>query len=151
MMLTRWFDDAFSPTFAFNLFRSLEDDFIPFNNRLDSLWAQAQSVATPRVFAHETETEWTLMAEVPGVKQSDLEVSIQQGVLALRGERHLTAPEGFTARIQERMPMKFGYRVAIPKHLDTDKAEAHLADGILTLRVPKTPEAQPRQIAIKTT
>jgi HSP20 family protein len=151
MMLARWFDDAFFPSLAFDLFRSLEDDFLPFNDRLSAPWGRAHSVTTPRVFAHETETEWTLIAEVPGVKQDDLQLSIQDGTLTMRGERHFSPPEGFKPRIQERAPMKFGYRVALPTHLDGDKAEAHLLDGILTVRVPKTPEAQPRRIAIKTT
>ncbi len=151
MMRTRWFDDAFFPSFAFDLFRSLENDFIPFDARVRSPWGRAESVGTPRMFVHETDADWTLIAEVPGLKQSDLEVSIQEGTLTLRGERHLFAPEGFKPLIQERMPMKLGYRVALPKYVDADRGEAHIADGILTLRIPKTPEAQPRRIEIKTT
>jgi HSP20 family protein len=151
MMLRRWFDDAFFPSFSFDFFRSFDDDFIPAGNRLATLWSQAQSAVSPRVYAHETDTDWILLAEVPGMKQSDLDISVQRGFVTLRGERHSSVPENWTPRIQERVPLKFAHQFALPKSTNPDEAEAKLEDGILTLRVPKTPEAEPRQIPIKTT
>jgi HSP20 family protein len=148
MTLARFFDDSLFPSFALEALRAFEDDFAPFDRRLSSLWSP--SLAGPRFSSHESPTEWILHAEVPGMTQKDLSISVHDGAVSISGERKLTPPEGFEPRLQERLPMKFSRTFAVSNPMDWEKAEAKVADGILTLRIPKAPEAQPRSIPITT-
>lgn len=150
MILTRWFDDSIFPRLAVDLLRSFDNDFVPFDRRTGSLWSQDPSLASTRVHAYETDAEWVVSAEVPGMKESDLEITVHEGTVAIRGEREIALPDGYAPRIQERAPVKFAYRLTLPKNLDMDQARARVEDGILTLQFPKAPAAQPRQIPVTT-
>lgn len=110
-----------------------------------------RTVATwPRLSVYDTGAALVLYAEVPGLKESDIKIEIAQDVLSLSGERKQDAPEGFAVHRRERAPVKFARSLALPCKVDVDKATATVTDGVLTLTLPKTPEAQPRQITVKT-
>jgi HSP20 family protein len=110
----------------------------------------SRTVATwPRLSVYDTGTALVLYADVPGMKDSDIKIEIAQDVLSLSGERKADAPEGFALHRRERAPVKFARSLALPCKVDVDKAAATVTDGLLTLTLPKTPEAQPRQIVVK--
>lgn len=90
-----------------------------------------------------------LKAEVPGLSEKDVQLSIHQDVLTLSGERKSDGPEGYYVHRQERAPVKFARSFALPCKVDPEKSSATLKDGVLTVTLSKAPEAQPRQIAVK--
>jgi len=109
-----------------------------------------RTVATwPRISVYDTGSALVLHAEVPGLKESDIKIEIAQDVLSLSGERKSDTPEGYAVHRRERAPVKFARSLALPCKVDVDKATATVTDGVLTLTLPKTPEAQPRQITVK--
>jgi HSP20 family protein len=109
-----------------------------------------RTIATwPRLSVYDTGSTLVLHAEVPGLKESDLKIEIAQDVLSISGERKSDAPEGYAVHRRERAPVKFARSLALPCKVDVDKATATVTDGVLTLTLPKTPEAQPRQITVK--
>lgn len=109
-----------------------------------------RTVATwPRISVYDTGSALVLHAEVPGLKESDIKIEIAQDVLSLSGERKSDAPEGYAVHRRERAPVKFARSLALPCKVDVEKATATVTDGVLTLMLPKTPEAQPRQITVK--
>jgi HSP20 family protein len=111
---------------------------------------QSRTVATwPRLSVYDTGSALVLYAEVPGLKETDVKIEIAQDVLSLSGERKVDAPEGYAVHRRERAPVKFARSLALPCKVDVDKATATVADGLLTLTLPKSPEAQPRQITVK--
>lgn len=111
---------------------------------------QQRPVATwPRVSVYDTGSALVLYAEVPGLKESDIKIEVAQDVLSLSGERKADAPEGYAVHRRERPPVKFARSLALPCKVDVEKATATVADGILALTLPKSPEAQPRQITVK--
>ena len=110
----------------------------------------SRTVATwPRLSVYDKGSALVIAADVPGMKESDLKLEIDQDVLTLSGERKADVPEGYAIHKKERAPVKFSRSVALPCKVDTEKASAVLKDGVLTLTLAKTPEAQPRQIAVK--
>jgi HSP20 family protein len=124
----------------------------PFNEisrlqqNLDSLFGTATtrervSGFTPSVDVVEDDQKLELYADLPGVKQEDLDIQVEKDVLTIRGERKL-------ARQGERVAGAFSRAFTLPKHVDVEKIAASLKDGVLTLTLPKRPEAQPRQIKI---
>lgn len=111
----------------------------------------ARAVATwPRISVHDTGSALVMVAEVPGLKDTDIKIEIAQDVLSLSGERKQDAPEGYAVHRRERALVKFSRSLALPCKVDADKATATVTDGVLTVTLPKAVEAQPRQIAVKT-
>jgi HSP20 family protein len=111
---------------------------------------QHKTVATwPRLSVYDTGASLVLYAEVPGLKETDLKIEVAQNVLSLSGERKADAPDGYAVHRRERVPVKFARTLALPCKVDVEKASATVTDGVLTLTLPKSPEAQTRQIAVK--
>ncbi len=91
-----------------------------------------------------------LRAELPGVELKDLEISLTGTTLTIKGERkaeNQVPDEKYYQR--ERGSGPFGRTVELPHKVDADKVEASLKDGVLSIRLPKAPEIQPRQIEVK--
>ena len=103
----------------------------------------------PRVNFHDTGNSYVFTADLPGVRESDLNLTLNQEVLTLSGERKADAPEGYAAYRQERGAYRFSRSFALPAKVDPEKTAAVLKDGVLTLTLEKAPEVKPRQIAVK--
>jgi len=115
---------------------------------------EGEEVATgswsPAVDIRETEEALTLFAEIPGIAKDDVHLSIENGRLTLSGERKFekdTKEENYH-RI-ERTYGSFTRSFSLPKNVDTTQAKATFKDGVLTVELPKSEEAKPRQIEIK--
>jgi HSP20 family protein len=85
-------------------------------------------------------------ADLPGVAEADLEVTMFDGDLFIRGERKCERPEG---TYDSRRYGRFEQRIALPTAVESEKVEAKLANGVLRVTLPKSPEAKPRKIAIR--
>jgi len=90
-----------------------------------------------------------LRADVPGLSQGDVKLTFHNDTLTLSGERKPDAPEGYTAHRQERGEVRFSRSFTLPVRIDAEKTGAVLKDGVLTVTLPKHPESQPREIAVK--
>lgn len=88
-------------------------------------------------------------AEVPGLKLENLELTVHDGELSIRGERKSDHPEGATLLRHERAAGPFGRTVRLPDAVDASKVEAALKDGVLTITLPKAAELKPRKIEVK--
>lgn len=102
----------------------------------------------PRLSLHDTGRELRLRAEVPGLGEDEIEVSMEQSTLTIRGQRRADAPEGYAVHRQERGPLAFARSIALPCRVDAEKVVAHLKNGVLELTMPKVPEEQPRRIQV---
>lgn len=97
---------------------------------------------------HEDSESWTLTADFPGLKTSDITLTVQAGELRLVGQRQPDVPEGYQVRRQERRAYKFDRTISLPRTVDTDSISAEMTDGVLTIRMPRQPEAKPRSISV---
>jgi HSP20 family protein len=90
-----------------------------------------------------------VQADVPGFGSAEVEVEFADGVLHLRGERRPeTAAEGSRTHLRERGFGRFQRSVALGDDVAVDEIEASVRDGVLRVRVPKSPRSRPRQIPI---
>jgi HSP20 family protein len=89
-----------------------------------------------------------LTADLPGVKASDIDVTLENQTLTLTVERRVQAPEGYAVHRQERAPFRVSRSVALPARVDAEKVKAKLENGVLTLTLEKTPESKPRKINV---
>lgn len=92
-----------------------------------------------------------ITAELPGLTAEDIDISVVQNTLTLRGTRKPNAlGEGQTYHRQERWHGQFVRSLELPFAVDADKVEASFHNGILSIRLPRPEEHKPRKIAIKT-
>ena len=116
---------------------------------LDGFFAQANrnSVWSPPSDVTETETGFVFELDVPGVQKEDVTVDLNGTTLLITGELKESETKGVTHR-RTRRTGKFAYRVTLPRTVDAENIEAKLADGVLTVSVPKTEAAKPRRIEV---
>jgi HSP20 family protein len=101
----------------------------------------------PAVDLVEDADAYTLYADVPGVAKKDLELTIENNALTLRGEKKEKSDDRRFFR-QETWTGSFRRTVALPQAADPDQVQAELKDGVLTVRIGKRAELKPRQIAV---
>ena len=130
---------------------SLQDDFQRMVRQVfgdgDASLAGAFS---PALDVEETDNEFTLHVEIPGVKPDEVDVSIEENVLTIAGAREFYSDreaEGFR-RIERRFG-RFHRAVRLPDRVDPDKVSAAYRDGLLTVTVPKAESAKPRRIQVE--
>ncbi len=111
-------------------------------------YATRTTVFTPSVDVVAKEHEIVFRVDVPGVKQENLEVTLENHVLSIKGSRRYEAGPNERQMLLGRSYGDFSLRYTLPETTDGEKLAAYLADGVLTLRVPKHPRAQPRKIQI---
>jgi HSP20 family protein len=98
----------------------------------------------PAVQTDETDDDYMVRAELPGMKRDDVNVELMGNELRITGE--VSQGEGKALRHRQG---KFAYRASVPSDADPGKIDAQLTDGVLTVRLPKAPQAQTRRIEIK--
>lgn len=131
-------------------------------NRLTTLFGRTavhpvsgeESITTaewaPVVDITEDEKEFAVKAELPGLKREEVNVSVQDGVLSITGERKVEKEEKNKKYHRvERSYGSFLRSFSLPETADASKVVAEFKDGVLNIRLPKSPKAQPKTIEIK--
>ena len=104
----------------------------------------------PAIDVRANDDEIVLTADVPGLKQEDLEITLDDGVLTLKGQRRYEG-NGKDKVWLGRSYGSFARSFTLPDTVDPDGLTAELADGVLTVRVAQQPKAKPRRITIGVT
>ena len=105
----------------------------------------------PAVDISETQNDYVVRAELPGVKKEDVSVTIENGILTLRGDKKTQSEERENGKVH-RVECSYGSFVrsfSLPREVEQDKIEAQYNDGILLLNIPKSAQAMPKTISIK--
>jgi HSP20 family protein len=144
MQLTKW-----------DPFREMEEMFERFSRPLGWRHRGGQELMTggdwvPRVDIAETDKEFIIKADLPEIKKEEVSVTVDKGVLTLRGERKQEKEEKDKKfhRI-ERLYGSFTRSFTLPANVDETKVDAAFKDGILQLTIPKTKETKPKEIEVK--
>jgi HSP20 family protein len=104
---------------------------------------------SPALDVYEDKDQFTVTAELPGMKKEDIDVSLHNGSLTLSGERK-SEYEGENAGVyrSERYFGRFQRTIDLPTAVEADKVKADYLDGILTITLPKAEQAKPKQISV---
>ena len=103
----------------------------------------------PRGALRDGGDHFLVWAEVPGLSEKDLDVSVTADSVTIRGERRAEAPEKYAVHRKERSSVSFSRSFMLPTKVDADRAEARITHGVLQLTLPKAADAQPKRIAVK--
>ena len=106
----------------------------------------------PELDIYETEDKFTVVLELPGMTTEDVNITVENGVLTVGGERKFynEVKEESFHRIERRYG-NFVRRINHPQHADTTKISASMSEGLLRIEVPKSEQAKPRKIEVKAT
>ena len=105
-------------------------------------WIPAADIA-------EFKDRWVLKFDVPGVDAHGIEITLEQGVLTISGEREKEAVAGANERQRVERPYgRFYRRFTLPNTVDSANVSATGRNGVLEVTIPKQPTAQPRRIAV---
>lgn len=146
-MLTYWMDLS-DPLRAFDTMRRQMDQvFREFDEGSSS---RSRTLAYPRATLRDNKEAFVLTAEVPGLGEKDLQLTATQESLTVAGERKNTAPEGYAVHRRERGDLRFSRSFTLPARIDVERVSAEVKNGLLTVTMPKHPEARPKAITVKT-
>ena len=102
----------------------------------------------PTTDIYETDAALTVVMEIPGVEKKDIEVSLESDVLRVEARIDFSKYEGLEPLYTEYNVGHFARAFTLSRKIDQQQIGAEVADGVLTLTLPKAKEAQPRRIAI---
>jgi HSP20 family protein len=104
---------------------------------------------TPRVDIREEPTRFAIVADIPGVDPKDIEITMEKGILSIKGERKSEAAvENAKLTRTERSHGTFYRRFALPDVADAEGIQAAGKNGVLEISIPKRPESAPRRINV---
>lgn len=136
-------------------FREMEDLF----NQYGRLLGRSGSVVNPdeapvewRPVANisETDNDYVIRAELPEVEKKDIQVTVHEGVITLKGERRLERREQNEKHHRiESFYGTFARSFSLPADVDESKIAAECKDGVLTVRLPKAEARKPREVDVK--
>ena len=109
----------------------------------------SDAALTPPVDVVEDASGITLYADLPGVSREKLNLHVESDTLTIEAESDLSVPEGLSSSHTEVGLARFRRVFTLSKELDTERVSAELAQGVLTLRIPKAQHAQPRRIEVQ--
>lgn len=131
----------------------VEDFFSPVDryslaSRLDT----GEASASPRINLSETDKDFEVEAELPGVKKEDIKVSVddkRRVTIEAEAKRESAQTEGENVVYAERSFRKYARSFTLPVDVDDGAAQAKYEDGVLTLTLPKSAAAQPKQLTVQ--
>ena len=144
--LTRW--DPFSE--LVDMRRDMDRIFGSLFGATPPAMAVTEGLWAPAVDIQETKESFLVEAELPGMKQEDIQITIVENTLTLKGERRReqeVREDGYT-RI-ERAYGTFQRALALPSVVDAAKVRAKYKDGVLQIELPKKEEAKPKEIKVQ--
>jgi HSP20 family protein len=123
----------------------------PIEPRLRRFFEERPAAFAPALDVHESEAEYVISAEVPGVAKGDLTVEVDQGILTIRGEKKSQREEKKErSRWVERTYGSFTRSLRLPADALADKIDASFKDGVLTIKIQRAEQRKPKAIAVKT-
>lgn len=136
-----------------NMNRLFDDFFGDFDMSRFGDFGSRFGAFQPQVDVSETDQEITVAAELPGLEEKDIEVSLDKGVLTISGEKKEEKEDkGKNYYRMERSYGSFRRSLPLPAEVVEDQVEATFKNGVLNIRLPKSPEAQKpgKRITVKT-
>jgi HSP20 family protein len=114
-------------------------------------WSANGGSSVPAIDLYQNDNEVVVKAALPGIKAEDVQISVNADMLTLRGEsKEESIQKEATYHIHEQHFGSFERSIALPTHIETDKARADFENGILTVTLPKAETVKPKMISVKT-
>ncbi|MBI4859247.1 MAG: Hsp20/alpha crystallin family protein [Candidatus Riflebacteria bacterium] len=104
---------------------------------------------TPRTDVYENEAAFHVVADMPGVDERSIDIQVDHNVLSVAGRAEAESFEGHELELGEYLNGSFVRQFTLPVDIDVEKIEATVRDGVVRIRLPKSDEAKPRKITVR--
>lgn len=138
------------------LFPDPFDALYQFQQALDALQASdwlekslSGGGAYPPINVFRKGDDFVIIAELPGVRKSDLDIQVKGRTLRLSGKKSVEYQKGASLHRRERLSGTFDRALSLPIEVDTDRVQAEYHDGVLALLLPRAAQDKPRTIQVK--
>lgn len=111
--------------------------------------ADGGRIFVPRVDIYETNDDIVMIADMPGVDEQSVDITLEKNVLTINGRVEPEQPDNFSLAYAEYETGDFQRSFTLTSKIDWDQVEATVQDGVLHLRLPKAPEAKAKKITVK--
>jgi HSP20 family protein len=143
----------FNPTFASDVFDAFDRGY-GLLAPLSGTGNGTACVTNPRVDVRETDGAYLMDMDIPGLSGDDIDLNLKDRVLTISSVKDTKTEEkkkedGVEYLVRERREYSFTRRFTLPEDIDAEKVTADVKNGVLSITIPRKPEAQPRQIAVK--
>ena len=116
---------------------------------LPAIWRTGERGWMPAVDVFEKEDRFVVKAELPGIKEGDIDVSVTDDMLTIKGEKKTeTEVKEENYHRSERAYGSFFRSIPIPSGVDTDKVEANYENGVLEVTMPKVAKVKPKKVSV---
>jgi HSP20 family protein len=136
-----------------SLHREVDRLFEDFTGNALGPFGQAQVNLVPSIDVSETDKEIVITAEMPGLERKDIDISLADDVLTIRGEKKIEKQEGDEKNrnyhVAERGYGVFLRGIQLPSGIDPSSIEATMSKGVLRITIPKPEKAEPKKIEVK--
>ena len=132
-----------------NLFNRINDEINRNFASMRTAAANQEADWTPAVDICEKDDRYILTADIPGVNRNDVEITLEDGVLTVKGSRtseSVVSEEGY--RRKERFHGTFSRQFSLPDTVDTANISAVAKDGVLEIEIPKQAKPEPKRITV---
>ena len=145
-MLTRFWNDYDNRFLFFDeLQRRMNRIFEEFNPESD----ERREFAFQSAALRDEGDNLVLTADLPGMTEKDIKLSIANNVLTIAGERKIEEPDGYSVHRRERNAFRFSRSFSLEPQIDPARVDAAVVNGVLTVTLPKAEEAKPREIKVR--
>ena len=130
------------------------NDLFRLNREIDAMfrpqrWQSSPASISPAVDIQEDEDGFVLTADLPGMNEDEISLEVHDGVLSLSGKREETQEEKANGHsLRERRHGEFRRSFKLGRQIDAERIEASYSKGVLTVKLPKSELAKPRQIEV---
>lgn len=103
----------------------------------------------PHVAVSETEKDFLLQADMPGLTKEDIHVSLDRNELVISGTRKEEVPKGYAAVYQERAPLSYRRTFTVNTEINQEDMKATYENGVLSLTLPKSERVKPKKVTVQ--
>jgi len=133
------------------MLETIFDDFYRLNREFEKLFGyrHPRREHWPLTNIYENQNEYMIVSKLPGVKKENLSITFKDNAIKISGKREGEKNDKISYHLKERREGEFERNFLLQEKVDGDKIEAELKNGILLIKIPKSPETKPKTIAIK--
>lgn len=133
------------------MIRTIFDELLDLNNEMNRIFKNynysRENWASSNIY--EDKDYYVIVSKLPGVAKSDININIKDNILKITGERKMDQDDKTTLLLNERYKGKFERSFILNEKVDMDNINAEMKNGLLMIKLPKSPESKPKKIEIK--
>ena len=134
------------------MYKTIFDDLFELNremNRVLKTGGVSGKLNWPETNTYENSDEYILVSKVPGLEKEDIEITLKDNSLTIRGNRNKETGDELKNHLNERFSGEFERNFMLNNKVDIDNINAEASDGLLIIKLPKSAEIKPKKIEIK--